>query len=277
MPETELDQRIRHLTDAGGPVTLDEVINRSQQPAPWRRRTRRREQIFPVLVAALVAVAILVAVTVTAHHHHTQDVSISASPSVSVSTPPASAAPVLSTVGTSTPPLPGCVLYNGVSATPPTSYVAGDQWKCPASAAEGQEVTGAAVPDPAVPAGYVPAYQPIIYVAPGPLSDAVYQRAWAPPGTFTAAGATGPYIELRVRAHQPDGWNLGYTQTVTLAKGTQATATFSLRPKTYPGTPSNTVDDGSNGITWSNAGLDYSLEVYGLSPQAILTVANSLP
>jgi hypothetical protein len=128
------------------------------------------------------------------------------------------------------------------------------------------------VPDPTVPGGYVSAYQPVIYAAPGPISTAVYQRTWAPPGTFSPTkGASGPYIELRVQAHQPDGPlfigpGLGaFVNYVTLANGAKAEEA------------GNVTNSQVNGITWSHAGLDYDLQTNGISSQQLLAVANSLP
>jgi hypothetical protein len=155
--------------------------------------------------------------------------------------------------------------------------MAGDSWKCAVTPAEAQEATGAAVPDPTVPAGYALAYAPIIYVNPGPMIDAAYQRTWTPGGAFSARGASGPFIELRVHAHQPNGWGQLGDQELTLTNGVHAQATFSLSPKTYPGTSSAASLDALNEISWSHAGLDYDLLVTGLSTQEVVDVANSLP
>jgi hypothetical protein len=241
------------------------------------RQVGRHQRILPVLVAAAVATTAFVAFTEIGDHDGTRSVSISTGPSASTSTPSTTLVAVPSVVGTGTAPLPGCVLQNPRSLQATASYNSGDEWKCPATNAEAQEVTGAAVPDPTVPAGYTLGYDPIIYVAPGPISDAVYQRAWAPPGTFTATGATGPYVELRVRAHQPEGWDVGLTQEVTLGNGVQATASFSLTSATDPGAQAVPPPDTSNEMFWSSAGLDYELEARAVTPQDLLTVANSLP
>lgn len=292
MTEPDLGERLRRLIDSGTPVTLDEVIERKQQPtAP--RRGGGWGQLAPVLVAAGVLVAVLVIAVLPSHRTtRTLEPTDSASTSASASSITTPSVPVVTSLGTATsvaspttseptqfpsmvvatsPPIAGCTIEKGRPGQSSGSFQPGDSWRCPVSPAQAEEVTGAAVPDPTTPNGYVPSYRPILYVAPGPISQAVYQRAWSPSGTFSpTSGATGPFVELRVRAHQTNGWGLSFPGHVTLKNGVQADGTLSL---TTAGPSSN----GFNELIWSSAGLDYELRTEGLTLQQILLVANSLP
>jgi hypothetical protein len=259
----DLDERIRRLIDSGTPATLDQIIVRSSPTLTTRRRRANWAQLASAVVAAAVIAGILVAVTSIGPHPASKlRVTQAAQPT-------SSTAPLPVTVGTTSPPLTGCVLLDQHTDTSTPTYQAGDYWQCTVTAQQAQAVTGSSVPDPTVPDGYLPSYAPFIFVSPGPISAAVYERTWTPGGVFTGHGATGPYIELRLRAHRPGGWGQPTSIQVKLANGVEANASGALE--------TNAAAPTDNNLTWTSDNLDYELEAAGMTAGDILAAANSLP